>query len=49
MPGGVRPQLGDVFKNPALGESLRQIAAKGRDGYYTGKMAESLVAFLRQL
>ena len=40
MPGGVRPQLGDVFKNPALGESLRQVAAKGRDGYYKGKMAE---------
>ena len=48
MPGGVRPQLGDVFKNPALGESLRQIAAKGRDGYYTGKFAEGLVKFLRE-
>src|SRR5438309_728614 len=47
MPGGVRPQLGDVFKNPALGESLRQVAAKGRDGYYTGKMAENLVKFLQ--
>src|ERR1022692_1830916 len=34
MPGGVRPRLGDVFKNPALGESLRQVAAHGRDGYY---------------
>ena len=47
MPGGVRPQLGDVFKNPALGESLRQVAAKGRDGYYKGKLAETLVKFLR--
>jgi gamma-glutamyltranspeptidase/glutathione hydrolase len=47
MPTGARPQLGDVFKNPALGESLRQVAAKGRDGYYKGKMAESLVKFLR--
>jgi gamma-glutamyltranspeptidase/glutathione hydrolase len=47
MPGGVRPRLGDVFKNPALGESLRQIAAKGRDGYYKGKLAESLVKFLQ--
>jgi gamma-glutamyltranspeptidase/glutathione hydrolase len=47
MPGGKRPQLGDVFKNPALGESLRQVAAKGRDGYYKGKMAENLVTFLR--
>src|SRR5215467_1988340 len=47
MPGGVRPQLGDTFKNPALAESLRQIAAHGRDGYYTGKMAENLVKFLQ--
>src|SRR6202161_4848818 len=41
MPGGVRPQLGDVFKNPALAESFRQVAAHGRDGYYRGKMAEN--------
>src|SRR3954447_12466403 len=47
MPGGVRPQLGDVFKNPALAESLRQVAAKGRDGYYKGGMAASLVKFLQ--
>ncbi|MDQ1473946.1 MAG: gamma-glutamyltranspeptidase / glutathione hydrolase [Bryobacterales bacterium] len=47
MPGGVQPQLGDVFKNPALGETLRQIAAKGRDGFYRGKLAESLVGFLQ--
>ena len=47
MPDGTRPQLGDVFRNPALGESLRQVAAKGRDGYYKGKMAENLVTFLR--
>jgi len=47
MPGGERPQLGDVFKNAALGESLRQVAAKGRDGYYRGKQAESLVKFLQ--
>jgi gamma-glutamyltranspeptidase / glutathione hydrolase len=47
MPGGQRPQLGDVFQNPALGESLRQVAARGRDGYYKGKMAENLVKFLQ--
>jgi gamma-glutamyltranspeptidase/glutathione hydrolase len=48
MPGGVRPHLGDVFKNPALGESLRQVAAKGRDGYYKGKLTEVMVKFLRE-
>jgi gamma-glutamyltranspeptidase/glutathione hydrolase len=47
MPGGVRPQLGDVFKNPALAESLRQVASKGRDGYYKGSMAANLVKFLQ--
>src|SRR5581483_8858552 len=46
MPGGKRPELGDVFKNPALAESFRQVAAKGRDGYYKGSMAANLVKFL---
>jgi gamma-glutamyltranspeptidase/glutathione hydrolase len=47
MPAGERPKLGDVFKNPALGESLRQVAAKGRDGYYKGKLTEVMVKFLQ--
>lgn len=48
MPAGVRPALGDTFKNPALGESLRQIAAKGRDAYYKSNMTEGLVKFLQE-
>src|SRR5271170_3939117 len=47
MPGGVRPGLGDVFKNPALASSLRTVAAKGRDGYYNGTLTETMVSFLR--
>jgi gamma-glutamyltranspeptidase/glutathione hydrolase len=47
QPGGKRPELGDVFKNPALAESFRQVAAKGRDGYYKGSMAANLVKFLQ--
>jgi gamma-glutamyltranspeptidase/glutathione hydrolase len=47
MPSGERPQVGDVFKNPALAESFRQVAAKGRDGYYKGTMAANLVKFLQ--
>ena len=47
MPGGERPQVGDIFKNPALAESFRQVAAKGRDGYYKGRMAANLVKFLQ--
>lgn len=46
LPGGVTPGLGDTFKNPALGESLRQIAAHGRKAFYDGKMTDAMVKFL---
>lgn len=40
------PKPGDLFKNPALANSLRQIAAHGRDAYYNGPMTETMVKFL---
>jgi gamma-glutamyltranspeptidase / glutathione hydrolase len=40
------PQPGDLFRNPALANSLRQIAAHGRDAYYNGPMTETMVKFL---
>jgi len=40
------PKPGDLFKNPALANSLRQIAAHGRDAFYTGPMTETMVKFL---
>jgi gamma-glutamyltranspeptidase/glutathione hydrolase len=40
------PRPGDLFKNPALANSLRQICAKGRDAYYNGPMTEIMVKFL---
>jgi gamma-glutamyltranspeptidase/glutathione hydrolase len=40
------PKPGDVFKNPALANSLRQIAAHGRDAFYNGPMTETMVKFL---
>jgi gamma-glutamyltranspeptidase / glutathione hydrolase len=40
------PQPGDLFRNPALANSLRQISAKGRDAYYNGPMTETMVKFL---
>jgi gamma-glutamyltranspeptidase/glutathione hydrolase len=40
------PQPGDLFKNPALASSLRQIAAHGRDAFYNGPMTETMVNFL---
>ena len=43
-PDASRP--GDLFRNPALANSLRQIAAHGRDAYYNGPMTETMVKFL---
>lgn len=40
------PRPGDLFRNPALANSLRQIAAHGRDAYYNGPMTETMVKFL---
>ena len=45
LPGGVAPGLGDVFKNPALGESLRQVGTHGRDAFYNGKLTQVMVDF----
>jgi gamma-glutamyltranspeptidase/glutathione hydrolase len=43
LPGGRAPRPGDVFKNPALANSLRLIAEGGRDAYYRGPIAKKLV------
>jgi gamma-glutamyltranspeptidase/glutathione hydrolase len=47
LPNGVPPKVGDEFKNPALANSLRQIAEHGRDAFYNGPMTETMVKFLR--
>jgi gamma-glutamyltranspeptidase/glutathione hydrolase len=47
MPGGMKPALGDVFKNPALANSLRQVAEHGRDAFYHGPLTEVMVKFLQ--
>lgn len=41
---GQAPQTGDIFKQPDLAETLTQIAAKGFNGFYRGKVADRLVA-----
>ncbi len=42
-------RVGEVFKNPALAESYRQIAKHGRDAFYRGAIAEKLVAYSKQV
>lgn len=47
LPNGVAPKVGDEFKNPALANSLRQVASSGRDAFYNGPMTETMVKFLQ--
>jgi gamma-glutamyltranspeptidase/glutathione hydrolase len=44
---GQPPKAGDIFKNPDLANTLRQVAEKGRDGFYTGPVASAIVDALR--
>jgi gamma-glutamyltranspeptidase/glutathione hydrolase len=45
MPGGHAPREGEIFRNPALGKTLRLVAEKGRDAYYKGPIADALVRY----
>lgn len=47
LPNGVAPKVGDEFRNPALANSLRQVAEQGRDAFYNGSMTKTMVKFLR--
>jgi len=49
LPWGKPPAPGTRFALPGQAEVLRQIAAKGRAGFYEGAVAEDMVASLRAL
>src|SRR5215510_10619834 len=49
LPGGHAPAAGDIFRNPDLARSLRQIASRGRDGFYKGSTAAALVRLSHQV
>ena len=44
LPGGQAPKVGDMFRNPALASSLKEIAEHGPDAFYRGAITERIVA-----
>ena len=38
------PEIGEMFTNPDLGKTLRLIAEQGRDAFYRGEIAQSIIA-----
>ncbi|WP_438480798.1 gamma-glutamyltransferase [Oleiharenicola lentus] len=46
-PNGAAPKKGEIFKNPALADTLTLIADGGRDAYYKGPIADKIDAFMR--
>jgi gamma-glutamyltranspeptidase/glutathione hydrolase len=44
LPGGKVPEVGEMFTNPDLGKTLRLIAEQGRDAFYRGEIAQSIVS-----
>ena len=47
--GDLVPTVGQVFSVPGQAEVLRRIAKHGRDAYYTGEVAEDMLAVLNRM
>ncbi|WP_135506009.1 gamma-glutamyltransferase family protein [Roseovarius aestuariivivens] len=47
--GGAPLKTGDMFRSPGQAEVLRRVAQHGRDAFYTGEVAEDMLACLTSL
>jgi gamma-glutamyltranspeptidase/glutathione hydrolase len=47
MPNGRPPAEGDVFRQPDYARTLKQVAAKGADDFYSGELARRVTAFYK--
>jgi gamma-glutamyltranspeptidase/glutathione hydrolase len=48
-PTGAAPKRGEIFRNPALANTLEKIARGGRDAFYKGDIAQTIDAFMKKV
>ena len=48
MPNGKAPAKGEIFKNPRLASTYRQIAEGGRDAFYKGEIARKVDSYMTE-
>lgn len=46
---GKAPAEGEIFKNPDLARTYELLAAEGRDGFYKGKVADVIDAYMKRI
>jgi gamma-glutamyltranspeptidase/glutathione hydrolase len=49
MPNGRAPMKGEIFKNPALANTLDEIGQGGRDAFYKGEIAQTISAYMKRV
>jgi gamma-glutamyltranspeptidase/glutathione hydrolase len=47
-PNGEAPQKGELWKNPALADTLEAIGKQGRDAFYKGDIAKQIASFVQE-
>ncbi|MBK6962476.1 MAG: gamma-glutamyltransferase [Bacteroidales bacterium] len=48
LDGKTVPVKGDIFRNPGLAKTYRQLIAGGRDAFYKGEIATTIAAFMKE-
>lgn len=48
LPQGEPPAVGQMHRLPALADTLELIAREGRDGFYSGDLADAMAGYLKQ-